>query len=110
LNESLNEALDDQTNLELSALIQGLDDDSDLEGIAELIIKQMEERYDRQIAPERREIVRNGVVDSLKDMMKLQKSIREIQQKPSFKSLFKIPNIIKKQKDILIKLKNKMKH
>ena len=110
LNLFINEELNQNTDFkeELSVLLQGLNDNSDFDGIAEFIIKSTEKNADRKLDQDELDKAKEIIVKHLKDMVPLFKEIKQLQENPSIKMLFKFPKLVKRQKKILNSLNDEL--
>lgn len=110
LNLFINEELNSNTNFkdELSVLLQGLNDNSDFDGIAEFIIKSIEENASRKLDQEKNDKAKEIIVKHLKNMVPVFKEIKQLQENPSIKMVFKFPKLVKQQKKILNSLNDEL--
>ena len=110
LNLFINEELNQNTDFkdELSVLLQGLNDNSDFDGIAEFIIKGTEKNANRKLDQDELDKAKEIIVKHLKDMVPVFKEIKQLQENPSIKMLFKFPKLVKQQKKILNSLNDEL--
>lgn len=89
---------------ELKLLMQDVDENSDIEGIADLFVQKAKE-CGKLIDPEKEEKVKEKISVTIKKLIPLYKEMREIRQSPSFKGMAKLIIIVRK----IAKITNEIK-